>query len=260
MDHAHIIGIIPARMASSRFEGKPLAPIAGVPMVGHCWFRSKMSRTLDEVYIATCDEPIMQYATRIGAPAIMTADSHTRASERTSEALEHIERHTGKRVDIVVMIQGDEPLLRPEMIDEALSPMLVDESIRVVNLMAAINSTQEHDDINEIKVVVDQNDFALYFSRVAIPSRRNGSEQVRKLKQVCIIPFRRDFLIKFNELEPTPLEIAESIDMLRVLEHGYRVKMVETRHPMHSVDTPDDLAHVEPIMAADDLLPEYVAP
>lgn len=253
----NIIAIIPARMASSRFPGKPLRTIQGIPMVGHCYFRSKMSQRLSEVYVATCDQEIMDYVHSIGGKAVMTADTHQRASDRTAEALLHIERETGKKVDIVVMIQGDEPMLRPGMIDEAIEPLLTDPTVQVVNLMAPLKDGEEHDDINEVKVVVDRMNNALYFSREAIPSRRKGGEDVTKLKQVCIIPFLRDFLLRFNELEPTPLEIAESVDMNRVLEHGYKVRMVPTQYHVYSVDTEHDRQRVEELMATDDLLPQY---
>lgn len=255
----NIIGIIPARMASSRFPGKPLHPICGVPMVGHVYFRSKMSSSMSEVYVATCDQEIVDYVHSIGGKAIMTADTHQRASDRTAEALTHIEAMTGKRADIVVMIQGDEPMLRPGMIDEAIVPMLNDDSILVVNLMAPLKDGEEHDDINEVKVVVDQQSNALYFSREAIPSRRKGGEGVTKLKQVCVIPFRRDFLLKFNDLTPTPLEIAESVDMNRVLEHGYKVHMVYTKYDVYSVDTESDRQRVEALMLNDGLLIQYRA-
>ena len=254
-----MVAIIPARMASTRFPGKPLAKIRGVPMVGHCYFRSKMAKRLDEVYVATCDKEIADYVESIGGKAVMTADTHTRCSERTAEALEYIEKERGGKVDIVVMIQGDEPMLRPEMIDEAVQPMLDDDSIQVVNLMAPLKNAEEHDSINEVKVVVDLNNFALYFSREGIPSRRKGGEDVRKLKQVCIIPYRRDFLLKFNQMEPTPLEIAESVDMMRIIEHGYRVKMVPTHADVYSVDTEEDRRQVEELMAGDDLMARYAA-
>lgn len=252
-----IIGIIPARMASSRFPGKPLAMIHHIPMVGHVYFRSKMSSLLDELYVATCDQQIIDYIVGIGGMAIMTADTHKRASDRTAEALLHIENDTRQNVDIVVMIQGDEPMLRPQMIDEAVRPLLEDDSVMVSNLMAPIKTTEEHDDINEIKVVVDRNGFAFYFSRAPIPSRYMQGAKVPISKQVCVIPFRRDFLMKFNELESTPLEIAESVDMMRVLEHGYKVKMVLTQFDVYSVDTENDRRKVEKLMENDELIPSY---
>jgi len=252
-----IIGIIPARMASSRFPGKPLAEIRGIPMIGHVYFRSKMSDLLDEVYIATCDQEVMEYARSIGAPAIMTSASHERASDRAAEAMQIIEADLKEKMDIVVMIQGDEPMIYPEMIDDAVRPLQQDPAILVSNLMACLNTKNEHEDPNEVKVVVDQEGFALYFSREAIPSRKKGVEDVPMLKQVCIIPFRRDFLLKFNNLKPTPLEIIESVDMLRVLEHGYKVKMVMSDHRTYSVDTPDDLECVNSCMEHDELMKQY---
>lgn len=253
----NIVGIIPARMASSRFPGKPLAEILGIPMLGHVYFRSRMSNILDDVYIATCDQEIVDYICSVDGKAIMTADTHERASDRTAEAMLKIESETGDRIDIVVMIQGDEPMLYPEMIDESVQPLINDEEIMVSNLMAPIKIRQEHEDPNEVKVVVDKENYALYFSREPIPSWKKGAKTLPMLKQVCIIPLRRDFLIKFNQLEPTPLEIIESVDMLRVLEHGYKVKMVHTDKDTYSVDTIDDLRRVEKLMKDDHLIKKY---
>lgn len=251
------IGIIPARMASSRFPGKPLAKICGIPMLGHVYFRSKMAEVLDDVYVATCDEEIKEYIESIGGKAIMTSDKHERASDRTTEAVLKIEKEIGQRADITVMIQGDEPMVVPEMIEMAVQPMLKDESVLVVNLMAPIRTHKEHEDPNEIKVVVDKDNYALYFSREPIPSREKGATEIPMLKQVCIIPFRRDFLIEFSRLEPTPLEKVESIDMLRILEHGYKVKMVLANFRTYSVDTPEDLRFVEGLMKRDPLVSKY---
>lgn len=253
----NIIGIIPARLASSRFPGKPLAKICDVPMVGHVYFRSKMSKALREVYVATCDKEIADYVISIGGKAVMTSNTHERASDRTSEAMIKIEQESERRVDIAVMIQGDEPMLYPKMIDEAIKPMLEDDNILITNLMSPLKSRYEHEDLHEVKVVVDKKNYALYFSREPIPSWKKGAKSVPMLKQVCIIPFRRDFLIKFNELEPTPLEIVESVDMLRVLEHGYRVKMVLTEFSTYSVDTKEDLMKVEDLMKSDKLVTKY---
>jgi len=254
----NIIGIIPARMASTRFPGKPLAKILGTPMIGHVYFRSKMCKILNEVYVATCDKKIADYIRSIGGKPVMTADTHERASDRTAEAMLKIENQTGMKIDIVVMIQGDEPMLYPEMIEEAVKPLLNNKEIQVVNLMALLKSVQEHEDPNEVKVVADQNSFALYFSREPIPSRKKGTKEVPMYKQVCIIPFRRNFLIKFNNLAPTPLEMVESIDMLRILEHGYKVKMVFTKFETYSVDTPEDLKKVENLMKKDQLVKTYI--
>lgn len=254
----NVVGIIPARMASSRFPGKPLADIAGVRMVGHVYFRSNLSERLDGLYVATCDKEIYDYVKSIGGRPVMTDDSHKRASDRTAEALHHIEEKTGERIDIVVMIQGDEPMVRPQMIDEALGPLLEDPSIQISNLMGPLKTKQEHQDPNEVKVVAGPDNFALYFSRAPIPNGEHaGEEVVPPRKQVCIIPFRRDFLIKFNEMESTPLEKSESVDMLRVLEHGYRVKLISTDYEVYSVDTESDRQRVESLMEEDPLVDTY---
>ena len=254
---SRIIGIIPARMESSRYPGKPLAKINGIPMVGHVYFRSKMSKLLDKVYVATCNQEIVDYIKSIDGKAIMTSNKHKRASDRIAEALLKIEEEKNEKIDIVVMIQGDEPMIQPEMIDEAVKPLVDYNDILVSNLMAPLKNKKEHKDPNEIKVVVDKDNFALYFSREPIPSDKKEPNDNYRNKQVCIIPFKRDFLIKFNELEPTPLEIIESIDMLRVLEHGYKVKMIPTKYDTYSVDTKKDLLKVEKLLKNDDLVEKY---
>jgi len=254
----NIVGIIPARMASSRFPGKPMADLKGLPMIAHVYYRSKMSRTLEQVYVATCDEEIVDYIESIGGQAIMTSDSHERASDRCAEAMIKIEEQTGKKIDIVVMIQGDEPMLFPEMIDEAVSPLIENKDIQVVNLMAPLSNREEHEDPNEVKVVIDLYNNALYFSREPIPSWKKGASSLPMFKQVCIIPFRRDFLLKFNELTPTPLEVVESVDMLRVLEHGYKVRMVPSNFETYSVDTYEDLLKVQELIKNDPLLKLYI--
>lgn len=244
-------------MASSRFPGKPLAKIHGIPMIGHVYFRTKMCPLLSETYVATCDQEIFDYIVSIGGKVVMTADTHERATDRTAEAMLKIESETGHKIDIVVMVQGDEPMLTPEMIEQAAEPLLSDPVINVVNLMAKIKTVEEFEDSNEVKVVVDPQSNAIYFSREPIPSRKKGIMDVPMLKQVCIIPFRRDFLLKFNELESTPLEIIESVDMMRVIEHGYKVKMVFSDVKTYSVDTAEDLARVEKLMKNEPLINQY---
>lgn len=257
MKEKNIIAIIPARMASSRFPGKPMAEIHGIPMIGHVYFRTRMCPVLSETYVATCDQEIFDYIVSVGGKAVMTADTHERCSDRTAEAMLKIESETGRKTDIVVMVQGDEPMLTPAMIEQSVSTMLNDPSVQVLNLMAKIKTIEEFEDPNEVKVVVDPQSNAIYFSREPIPSRKKGAIDIPMLKQVCIIPFRRDFLLKFNELESTPLEIIESVDMMRVIEHGYKVKMVFVDVQTASVDTAEDLARVEKLMANDPLINQY---
>ncbi len=258
MVNKNIIGIIPARMGSSRFPGKPLEKILGMPMVGHCYKRAKMSKTLTEVYIVTPDTVIADYAKSIGAKCVMGRNDHPGCSDITAEAVLKIEKETGKRIDLVVMLQGDEPMIVPEMIDLAVKPCIENDSIEVLNLMAPIKSEEEHRDPNCPKVVVDKENFALYFSREPIPSRKKWKGgAISMFKQVCIIPFKRDFLEQFNAWGRSVLEGIESIDMLRVLEHGHKVKMVYEEFETYSVDTPADLVKVEKKMADDALVKRY---
>jgi len=251
------IGIIPARMGSSRFPGKPLARICGITMIEHVYKRSVLSKILKDVYVATCDSEIKDEVEAFGGKVVMTKDTHERASDRVAEAIQKLENELDYVFDIVVMIQGDEAMVYPEMIDEAVNPFHKDKSVLVTNLMSPLKTREEHEDANEVKVVVDKENYALYFSREPIPSRKKWNKELRMLKQVCIIPFRKNFLHTFNSLQQTPLEIVESIDMLRVLESGYRVKMVLTQYDTYSVDTMEDLRKVESVMVNDTLMKTY---
>ena len=254
----NIISIIPARMGSSRFPGKPMADILGMPMIGHVYKRVKMSKLLSEVYVATCDDEIFDYIESIGGKAVMTSNCHERCSDRCAEAMLKIESQENKKVDIMVMVQGDEPLTFPQMIDEAVAPMLEDKSIIITNLVANLHTVKEFEDPNEVKVVMDKQNNALYFSREPIPSRKKGILDVPMKKQVCVIPFTRDFLLEYNKMEPTPLEIIESVDMMRILENGMKIKMVDTKYETKAVDTKEDLDRVVEMMRKDKLSKEYL--
>jgi len=242
-----IIAIIPARMGSTRFPGKPMAKILGKPMIGHVYERVSNCSILTDTVIATCDEEISTYIKSIGGRAIITSKDHERASDRCAEALFKIESLDYIKYDIVVMVQGDEPMTHPKMIEEAVQPMLSEPSIQVVNLLGEIKDQQEFEDRNCIKVVCDIRGNAMYFSREPIPTRSKVG-RVPMGKQVCVIPFRRDFLIEYTRLSVTPLEVIESIDMMRVLEHGLRVHMTPTKYQSQSVDTPEDLKRVEALL------------
>lgn len=244
----NILALIPARMGSSRFPGKPMAPILGKPMIGHVYDRVAQSPLLTSTAVATCDQVIFDYIESIGGTAVMTADTYERASDRCAEALLKLEAANNTRYDIVVMVQGDEPMTHPDMIAEAVQPMLDDPSIQVVNLLGEIKDAAEFEDRNCIKVVCDLQRNALYFSREAIPTRCKVAD-IPMGKQVCIIPFRRGYLLEYTRLAPTPLEIAESVDMMRILEHGMKVRMVPTQHSSQAVDTPEDLKKVELLMS-----------
>ena len=188
----------------------------------------------------------------------MTSSEHQRASDRTAEAMLKVESELGCKVDIVVMVQGDEPMITPSMVEKALEPLVKDDGINVVNLMGQMESIEEFEDPNEPKVVVDRLGNALYFSREPIPSRKLGAEGFFIYKQVCIIPFRRDYLLRFNSLEPTELERIESIDMNRILEHGEKVRMVRVDERVYSVDTKKDLIKAEYHMGDDNLINAYL--
>ena len=221
-------------------------------MVGHCFYRTQMCDELSGTYVATCDQEIYDYITSIGGNAVMTANSHERASDRTAEAMLKIESELGEKVDIVVMVQGDEPLVTPSMISKSIEPFS-DISVNVVNLMAKMDGIEDFEDPNEIKVVVNASNNAIYFSRSPIPSQTRGVLDSPMYKQVCIIPYRRDYLIEFNSMAETALERSESIDMLRIVENDGFVRMVEIDTVSYSVDTESRRSFVESIMENDDL-------
>ena len=237
-----IVGIIPARMASSRFPGKPLALILGKPMIEHVYRRAKMCNQLEDVFVATCDNEIKVAVETFGGKVIMTSAAHERASDRVAEA-------AGDLVaDVVVMVQGDEPMITADMIEAALEPILNDATVGCVNLIRRVTSGNEFRDPNTIKVVMNLKGDALYFSRAPIPAVNVDDPGSVIYKQVCVIPFRSSVLREFASLSPSPLEQSESIDMLRLMEHGHRVRLVETDVDSHAVDTPEDLRLVERLM------------
>lgn len=252
-----VIGVIPARLGATRFPGKPMEKIHGMPMVGHCYHRTRLAEGIDDTYVATCDEEIADYIKSIGGKAVMTSTSHTRATTRTAEAMEHIEKETGEQVDIVVMMQGDEPLVRPDTIAETLVHFN-DPSVEIVNIMSRMRSYEQFVDKNNVKVVVAQNNDALYFSREPIPSPWHGIEDVPMYMQTGIIAFRRDVLLRFNQMAETRLEQIESIDMNRVLETGGHIRMVPTDAITIGVDTLEELQAAEHLLNDDLILPQYL--
>jgi len=252
------IGIIPARMAATRFPGKPLAQLLGMPMIGHCYHRTRLAPGLIAAYVATCDQPIADYIEGIGGRAIITSTAHNRATTRTAEALEIIERETGEQVDVVVMVQGDEPLIPPETISETLGHF-EDPSVEIVNIMSRLRTLEAFTDKNNVKVVVDKNNNALYFSREPIPSPWKGWEQLPRYMQTGIIAFRRDTLLRFNAMPETPLEQYESVDMNRVLEAGGHIRMVATDAFTIGVDTAEELVEAEKHLHNDPVVLQYLS-
>ena len=251
------VAIIPARMKSSRFPGKPLKKILGIPMLEHVYRRANMFFDKENLFIATCDNKIKEFSKSINANFIMTSTKHLRASDRVNEALFKIEKIKKKKIDLIILLQGDEPLINPIMLKKALNVFYQDPSIQIANLMKQINNLAEIKDINEVKVIFDNNYNAINFSRLPIPFN-HANVETKYYKQVCVIPFRRDFLLKYSRMKPTKYEICESIDMMRVIENGYNVKMIEIKDEVISVDTAKDLIKAIKILKKDRFTKKYI--
>jgi 3-deoxy-manno-octulosonate cytidylyltransferase (CMP-KDO synthetase) len=233
--------VIPVRYASTRLPGKALADIAGRSMIEHVYRRARRAASVASVLIATDDARIAAAADRFGAPVRMTRASHQSGTDRLAEVAADLD------CDLVVNVQGDEPLLAPEMIDEALVPFRGDAAVVMSTLRRRIEDPQELLDPNVVKVVVDRSGDALYFSRAPIPAPR--AAPAAAFKHIGLYVYRREFLLTLAGLPPTPLEQAESLEQLRALEHGYRIRTVETQWDSIGVDTPEDLERVRRLAA-----------
>jgi 3-deoxy-manno-octulosonate cytidylyltransferase (CMP-KDO synthetase) len=243
-----IIAVIPARYASTRFPGKALADINGKPMIQHVYQRTKQASLVDDVIVATDDERIAAAVKGFGGRVEMTAVEHETGTDRLAEV--------AKRLDaaIIVNVQGDEPLIDPAMIDEAIRPLAADPSIIMGTLKSRIKNLHDFLSPNVVKVVTDSEGFALYFSRSPLPNFRDkwndlkdekfSSGKLLCYKHVGLYVYRKEFLLKYAQMSPTYLELAEKLEQLRVLENGYRIKVVETVHESVGVDTPGDLEQV----------------
>lgn len=253
----NIIAIIPSRMGAKRLPGKPMLDIHGMPMIGHVYNRTKMCNDFTDVFVATCDEEISDYIESIGGNVVMTSPEHLRSTDRVAEAIKLIEAELNKKYDIVVMVQGDEPMVNEQMISNSISPLLIDPGVEIVNLMTEITDSDEIDDPNSVKVVVDYNNLTLYMSRSGIPYEKRGVSGLPKLKKVNVAAIKRDFLFHFSALPPTPLELVESIGMLRILESGMKIKMVLSESYSVSVDTQKDLEIVRDLMKDDFWMKKY---
>ena len=239
-------GIIPARYASTRLPGKPLKPILGKPMIQRVYERSSQADVLDLVCVATDDERIARVVEGFGGRAIMTAKDHSSGTDRLAEAVGSID------ADVVVNIQGDQPFIDPIMIGEAVQPLLDDASLEMSTIIHPISKPEDIEDTGVVKTVVDLNGYALYFSRSLIPYPQKDIPHA-VYEHVGLYVYRRDFLIKLAQLEPTPLEQIESLEQLRVLEHGYRIRVVVTQCSDNefsgfSIDTPEDLERAEDML------------
>jgi len=232
--------IIPARYSSTRFQGKPLADIMGKPMIYYVYKRVLRNKNIDEVFVATDDDRIRNVVEQFGGNVIMTSDSHPTGTDRIAEAAQQVD------ADIIVNVQGDEPLVHPQMIDEAIAP-IVKGNIEVVTLMTKIENIADIIDTSTVKIVQDINGFALFLSRSPIPypqTRQNYSVY----KQIGLYAFTKNFLLKFATFDQTPLELNEGIEFLRIIENGHKLGTVETEHRSFSVDTISDLHEARKIM------------
>jgi len=242
-----VIGVIPARYSSTRFEGKVLAKILGKPMIQHVWERAKQARLLDDVIVACDHELVANTAREFGAKVVFTAKAHACGTDRISEVVNPLD------VKIVVNIQGDEPLIHPSAIDSVAQALLDNQDINMATLMKKIEDPDLINDPNVVKVVVDRNNFALYFSRAAIPHLALNSEAVHPVyfKHIGLYGYTKDFLFTYKNLPVSNLEKVEQLEQLRVLEEGFRIKVIETKFDTVGVDTPEDLEKVKAILEKD---------
>jgi len=243
------IGIIPARYSSTRFEGKVLADILGKPMIQHVWERAKQALSLDDLIIACDDERVANVARDFGAKVILTAKGHMSGTDRICEVINPID------VKIIINIQGDEPLIYPTMIDSVAQALLDDSSLPMATIKKRIDDPQELNDPNVVKVVVDKNNFALYFSRSAIPFLAGNSEVQSPVyyKHIGLYGYTKDFLFIYKNLAVSNLEKIERLEQLRVLEEGFRIKVIETKYETIGVDTPEDLEKVKEYLKRNDI-------
>lgn len=251
------IGIIPARMSATRFPGKPLARIKSMPMLGHVYKRAKLCSNLSDVYVATCDEVIKDYVLSINGKVTMTSHTHQRATDRTSEAVSNIMEHEQCNIDNILMIQGDEPLLNPKLLDQMIRHHEELKSPYITNLITEIQDIDEFQNPNVIKVVMNKNNDILYLSRSPIPSSPVFNGEYKFWKQLGIILFTQKSLNKYTKLAPTKLEILESVDMNRMLENNFRINTFFTLDVSQAVDIPADIKLVEAILEHDELLNLY---
>ena len=244
-----VIGIIPARYSSTRFDGKVLADILGKPMVQHVWERAKQAHLLDDLIIACDDERVVDVVKEFGAKYSLTAKAHASGTDRICEVINPLD------VKVVINIQADEPLIHSTMIDALAQALLDDDTLSMATIMKRLEDPKDINDPNVVKVVVDKNNFALYFSRAAVPYRAQNSELKYPVyyKHIGLYGYTKDFLFIYKNLPPANLEMQERLEQLRVLEEGFRIKVLETKFDTIGVDTPEDLKKVRQYLQQSDL-------
>ena len=244
--------LVPARLKSQRLKEKALVDLGGKPLIIRvCDNLRPLSKIGHKVIVATDSSKILKTCQTFGHQAIMTSSTHNSGTDRIWEVAQTT-KHTH-----ILNVQGDEPLVYPEMFQPLVQPLIEDNSLNCVNLMAEISNEREFYNQNVVKVVCDLQENAMFFSREPIPSLKMYSSPYKKYKQLGIYAFRKEFLFKFTKLSPTPMEIIESVDMLRLLENGYNIRMVKIKKNIVGVDTPDDMEKVKKIMLTDPLKTKY---
>jgi len=238
-----VIGVIPARWGATRFEGKVLAELLGKPVIQHVWENAKKAKTLDELIVACDDERIFKVVEGFGGKAVYTSPNQPSGTDRLAEVVNAMD------VDIIVNIQGDEPLIKPIMIDNLVMALQEEKVAQMATIIKKIEDDSELTNSNVVKAVVDKNGYALYFSRYAIPYNRTGEKDHKKkpvyYKHIGLYAFTKDFLFTFKKLPHSSLENAEKLEQLRALEYGYKIKVVETKFDTVGVDRPEDLRRAE---------------
>ena len=239
-----ILCVIPARYASTRLPGKPLLDIAGKPMICRVYDRAIKAKCLTGAVVATDDRRILDAVEAAGGRAMMTSPDHPTGTDRLAEVAAAY-----PDMELIINVQGDEPLIEPPLIDELAAAFQGDGALEMATVMTPVDDPAEQRNPNNVKVVTDRQGYALYFSRSLLPYPRNeGKASV--FKHIGIYAYRRDFLLRYAKMPPTPLEQAESLEQLRALENGYRIKVICTDHHFVGVDTPEDLARVNEIYKA----------
>jgi 3-deoxy-manno-octulosonate cytidylyltransferase (CMP-KDO synthetase) len=244
---SRVVVIIPARYESTRLPGKPLADLHGQPMIQHVYERARRANAVERVIVATDDERIRAAVDRFGGDVVMTGRTHRSGTDRIAEVAATLD------AEVVVNVQGDLPLLDPAMIDAAVAPLQADSGLPMATIRTAIRSRDELDNPNVVKVVTDRDGYALYFSRSPLPFHRDGDPVGAPLgyKHIGLYAYRRDFLLTFAQLPPTPLEQAEQLEQLRALERGFRIRVAEIVAPASvEVDTPADLERARAVLEA----------
>ncbi len=237
-----IVGMIPARLAATRLPNKPLLDLCGKPMIQRVWEQACKATLLDEVLVVTPDEAIQAAVHTFGGKAMMTSAAHRSGTDRLAEAAARLD------CDIIANIQGDEPLIAPASIDALVRPLLESPEIQMTSLCCVCPESEVRNPAT-VKVVSDMNGNALYFSRATIPYLRNPEGTALVMQHIGLYAYRRGFLLEYAGWRPTPLEITESLEQLRVLEHGHRIRMIRVEEAPLSVDTPDDLARMRAILS-----------